>query len=152
MATVVEGIGRLISSNPRRDTNELLTPRRSERKKLKTSVPQDKSVFRDAYVDGNDKLIYLTVRNFLEACNQVFWSHAPNGSFIVKTVGIQALFDILRKLIPNALGQKDLSVHFFVAQLTPAANIDFAGDPFRNASGSGRTEIRRAIERAIGLA
>ena len=115
-------------------------------------MPQDRSVLRDAYIDGNDKLIYLAVRNFLEACDRVFWSQARNGSFIVKTVGIQALFDISRKLIPRGLDQKALSVQFFVDQLSPASHIDFAGDPFRNASGSGRTEIRRAIETAIGLA
>jgi DNA phosphorothioation-associated DGQHR protein 1 len=151
MATVVEGIGRLISTNPRRDINELLTPKRNERLKLRTSVPQDRSVLRDAYIDGNDKLIYLAVRNFLEACDRVFWSHAADGSFIVKTVGVQALFDILRKLIPRSLDQKDLSVQFFVNQLLPAAGIDFSNERFRNASGSGRTEIRRAIETAISL-
>jgi len=151
MATVVEGIGRLISTNPKRDTNELLTPTRSDRSKLRTVVPQDRSVFRNAYIEGNDKLIYLTVKNFLEACDKVFWSIAIEGSFIVKTVGVQALFDVLRKLIPRVLDQKDLSVQFFVTQLSPATNINFADDRFRNASGSGRTEIRRAIESAIGL-
>lgn len=152
MATVVEGILRLVSSNPKRDTNELLTPRPNERKVLESTTPKDKSVLRNAYIEGNDQLIYLIVRNFLDACDKVFWSHAADGSFIVKTVGIQALFDILKKLTPNSLDKKDVSVKFFVDQLSPASSIDFAGANFRNASGSGRIEIRRAIESAIGLA
>jgi DNA phosphorothioation-associated DGQHR protein 1 len=152
MATVVEGILRLISSNPRRDTNALLTPRPNERKILQKVVPKDKSVLRSAYIEGNDQLIYLTVQNFLEACNAVFWTHVKDGSFIIKTVGVQALFDILRKLTPKALEKKDVSVPFFLNELSPASQIDFAGEHFKNASGSGRIEIRRAIETAIGFA
>lgn len=151
MATVVEGILRLISSNPKRDTNQLLTPKPNERVVFKDVKISDKSVFRDAYVNGNDRLIYLTVRNFLEAADKVFWAKAGETSFITKTVGIQALFDILRALVPKALDKKDVSVGFFVDQLTPAANVDFSDPNYRSASGSGRTQIRRAIEAAIGL-
>lgn len=152
MATVVEGILRLISSNPKRDTNELLTPRPKERNTLKSVYPGDKSVLRSAYIDSNDNLIYLTVRNFLEAADSVFWKRAKDGSFIIKTVGIQALFDILRKLASSAVEKKDVSIKSFADRLSAASNIDFAADNFRNASGSGRSEIRRAIEAKIGLA
>jgi DNA phosphorothioation-associated DGQHR protein 1 len=152
MATVVEGIVRLISSNPKRDTNELLTPKPKERNTLKSVAPGDKSVLRSAYIESNDSLIYLTVHNFLEAADKVFWTQAGKGSFIIKTVGIQALFDILRKLASAALEKKDVSVKFFSDRLSAASEIDFAADNFRNASGSGRSEIRRAIEGKIGLA
>ncbi len=151
MATIVEGILRLVSNNPKRDTNELLTPKPNERKVLQKLAAKDKSVLRNAYIDSNDQLVYLIVRNFLDAANTTLWSHARNGSFIVKTVGIQALFDVLRKLVPEAIAQKDVSVKFFLDHLSRASDIDFAGDNFRNASGSGRTEIRRAIEAAMGL-
>ena len=152
MATIVEGIIRLISSNPKRDTNELLTPRPNERRVLENLAPNDKSVLRNAYIEGNDQLIYLIVRNFLTASDSVFWSRARDGSFIIKTVGIQALFDVLRKLTLKTLEKKDVSVKFFIDQLSPASGIDFAAERFRNASGSGRIDIRRAIETAIGLA
>ncbi len=152
MATVVEGILRLISSNPKRDTNELFTPKPNERSALKSVAPTDKSVLRSAYIESNDSLIYLTVRNFLEAANDVFWTHAGEGSFIVKTVGIQALFDVLRKLASSALEKRDVSVKLFADRLSAASDIDFAADSFRNASGSGRTQIRRVIEARIGLA
>jgi DNA phosphorothioation-associated DGQHR protein 1 len=72
MATVVEGILRLISSNPKRDTNVLLTPKPNERDVLSKAAPNDRSVLRAAYIDGNDRLIYLIVRNFLEAAKSVF--------------------------------------------------------------------------------
>ena len=151
MATVVEGILRLISNNPKRDTNELLTPRPNERKVLQRITPRDKSALRNEYISGNDQLIYLTVRNFLAASDQVFWRRATDESFIIKTTGIQALFDILRKLVPKALDSKDVSAQFFLDLLAGASNIDFANETFRKPSGTGRIEIRRAIESAIGL-
>ncbi len=114
MATVVEGILRLISNNPKRDTNELLTPRPNERMVLQTITPRDKSVLRSEYISGNDQLIYVAVRNFLKASDAVFWTHATKESFIKKTVGVQAFFDVLRKLIPTALEKKDVSEKFFL--------------------------------------
>jgi DNA phosphorothioation-associated DGQHR protein 1 len=151
MATVVEGILRLVSSNPKRDTNRLLTPRPNERSVLQRMIPQDRSVLRSEYLESNDQLIYLIVRNFLEASHKAFWEHVPSESFITKTVGVQALFDVLRKLVPKALAKKDVSVKYFFSELSRASGIDFADERFRNASGSGRTEIRRAIENALGL-
>lgn len=151
MATVVEGILKLISSNPKRDTNDLRTPGPNERRVLANDTPHDKSVLRDQYVKENDALIYTIVRNFLDACRQIFWVRANDDSFITKTIGIQALFDVLKKLVPAALEQKDVSTLFFVGRLTPAAEIDFAAENFRSASGAGRTEIRQAIEAAVGL-
>jgi DNA phosphorothioation-associated DGQHR protein 1 len=152
MATVVEGILKLISSNPKRDTNELCTPGPNERKVLGNEKPKDKSVLRSAYIQGNDQLIYTIVRNFLDACLQLFWTPASDDSFIIKTVGVQALFDVLKKLLVAALDRKDVSTKHFTEVLSPAANIDFAAEKFRNASGSGRTEIRRAIEDTSGMA
>jgi hypothetical protein len=52
----------------------------------------------------------------------------------------------------KTLEKKDVSVKFFIDQLSPASDIDFAAERFRNASGSGPIDIRRAIETAIGLA
>jgi len=151
MATVVEGIVRLISTNPKRDTNRLLTPKPNERNVLETTKPEDRSVLRQAYIEGNDRLIYLIVRNFLEAADRVFWMKAGSGSFIVKTVGVQALFDILRKVTPSALESKDVSVRFFADRLSPASDVDFSDARFRSASGAGRSLIRREIETAMGL-
>lgn len=145
-AVVVEGILRLFSTNPKRDTQYLLSPRQKERSALRDGA-KDKSPLRELYLTNNDTLIFTIVLNFLKACDLEFWSKASAGSFIVKTVGVQALFDILRrKLAAAAYGERDVSVDFFRTHLHPAASIDFAGDIFKNASGSGRTIIRRAIE------
>lgn len=151
MATAVEGILRLISNNPKQDANELLDVESKPRSALANSRRKDRSPLRKLYVEGNDKLLFAIVLNYLKVCNRLFWEHAQAGSFITKTVGVQALFDILRSLAERVIVEKDASTGFFEKILTPSANVDFSAPEFRNASGSGRTAIRKAIMDRIGL-
>ncbi|WP_395943301.1 DNA phosphorothioation-associated DGQHR protein 1 [Brevundimonas sp.] len=148
-ATVVEGILRLISSNPKRDANLMLTPPLKTRSALRDGS-RDRSPMREVFIAGQDALLYATVLNYLKVCDTLFWSEARPGSFIVKTVGVQALFDILRKLTLEAASEGDVSEAFFARRLEPAGGIDFSSLEFQNASGTGRSIIRRAIEGAVG--
>jgi DNA phosphorothioation-associated DGQHR protein 1 len=149
-AVVVEGIARLITSNPKTDANNLQTPHKVRRTDIKERR-KDRSPLRVAYFEGQDVVIYTLVLNYLKACDMLFWSKAPADSFILKTVGVQALFDILRRLAADALATKSISTEHFRSILAPAADLDFTEDRFRNASGSGRSIIRRAIEDRIDL-
>jgi DNA phosphorothioation-associated DGQHR protein 1 len=149
-AVVVEGILRLITSNPKRDTNEMRSQGSSSRLSLEGKF-SDKSPLRDVYFKGNDALIYTMVLNYLHACDVIFWEGAKPESFIFRTAGVQALFAVLRNLAKGASVAKDISSEYFSQRLNNAAQIDFAADEFRSSSGAGRTHIRRAIERAIGL-
>lgn len=151
MATAVEGILRLISSNPKRDTSELLTPKPKPRCTLRLSKRHDKSPLRDLYLSCNDQLIYLIVSNYLTAVNNLLWANSKRGSFIVKTIGLQASFDILRKLCSAALTGKDVSVGYFESRLANLRDVDFDHVAFRNASGAGRANIRKFIEVQIGI-
>lgn len=150
-AVVVEGIARLITSNPKTDANNLQTPRKVSRSEIRDRRT-DRSPLREVYFEGQDLVLYTMVLNYLTACQKVFWVFAPTNSFIYKTVGIQALFDILRALAAEAFRTKVISVDHFRSILLPAGDLDFTEDRFRNASGSGRSIIRRAIEERIGLA
>ncbi|MYM87698.1 DGQHR domain-containing protein [Rugamonas sp. FT82W] len=143
-AVVVEGIMRLFTTNPKRDGAALLDIKRKIRKEISESR-KDKSPLRKAYLENEDIVIYQMTLNYLRACASVFWDSASPGSFIVKTVGIQALFDILRTVAAQAYQEKNIGIKYFAALLEPAKNIDFAADAFRNASGSGRSAIRKAI-------
>lgn len=151
MATIVEGILKLISSNPKKDTAELLTPHPKLRKILIKSERKDKSPMRQQYLEGNDQLIFLVVRNFFNAVDKMLWKKASADSFITKTVGIQACMDVLKKLCADSVAAKDVSVGYFEKRLDGVQKVDFGKDTFRNASGSGRTQIRRMIELKIGL-
>ena len=150
-AVVAEGIMRLFTSNPKRDANFMLTSSPKERSTLH-DVFRDKSPLRALYLNGNDNLIYTTVLNYMTACQTLFWARASSTSFIIKTVGVQALFDVLRKLAPKAYQLRDVRVDFFEKELSPASQIDFGAEQFRKASGSGRLVIRRAIDAAIATA
>ncbi len=149
-AVVVEGIMRLYTGNPRKDTAYLLDGHRKERSAL-ADLRKDRSPLRELYLSNQDAVLYTISVNYLKACNELFWKHATENSFILRTVGVQALFDVLRKLAARAHAERNISVDYFRGKLEPAADIDFASDAFRNASGSGRSVIRRAIEGAIGL-
>ncbi|SOE35327.1 DNA phosphorothioation-associated DGQHR protein 1 [Delftia acidovorans] len=149
-AVVVEGVMRLFTSNPKKDTTNLLNGERKKRSEL-LPLRKDKSPLRQAYLESQDAVIYTMTLNFLLACQDIFWKNAQPGSFIIKTVGIQALFDILRLLAADAYQKRDISMRYFSEQLQVAQSIDFSSDAFRNASGSGRSTIKKAIVSAIGL-
>ncbi|MGV8894458.1 MAG: DNA phosphorothioation-associated DGQHR protein 1 [Burkholderiaceae bacterium] len=147
-AVVVEGIMRLYTTNPKKDTTNLLEGERKRRTALR-SLRNDKSPIREVYLTGQDAVIYTMVLNYLNACESLFWSKAKTGSFIVKTVGVQALLDILRSFAADAYAGRDISAQYFVDRLNSAKDIDFAEDKFRNASGSGRSFIRKSILAAL---
>lgn len=150
-AVVVEGIMRLFTTNPKSDSTKLFEEPRKTRMTLEGGR-NDKSPLRKAYLESNDIVIYTLVLNYLRACQQIFWDGAPKGSYITKTIGVQALFDILRtKLARRAYDNKQISVQRFVTDLEHAGAIDFTDVRFRNLSGAGRTFIRREIETAAGL-
>lgn len=147
-AVVVEGILKLISTNPRSDSNLIYKSRKSNRSDLGT----DRSPLRKLYLEQNDAVLYKLIINYFSACKNIFWDKANQNSFIVKTVGIQALFDILKEISPDALYvDKKISLIYFEKYLEISSDIDFSSDEFRNASGSGRRTIREAIASAIGL-
>lgn len=147
-AVIVNGIMRLFTSNPKKDANSLQSTVGRERSTL-VGARNDRSPLRQLYLEGNDVIIYEIVKNYLIACDRVFWRKAAPASYIIKTVGIQALFDILKSNIGKFLANKDVSVDSFVRFLTPAMGIDFAQAEFKNPSGSGRSYIRRALQEAI---
>lgn len=148
-AVVVEGIMKLFSTNPTRDSNFLLSHKNSKREILRHSQRRDSSILREYYLAGNDNFIYTIILNYLNSCEKIFWTNANPNSFIIKTVGVQAIFDILRKILPEALAEKDISLNFFTKKLEPAKELTFTEDKFKNASGSGRSIIRKAIEDKI---
>lgn len=149
-AVIVDGLIRLYSSNPKRDANLMRKDEASPRSEL-WNGPKDRSPLRKSFIEGNDALIYEMALNYLKASEKIFWSHAKRDSFIFRTIGVQSIFDLLRKIAKESLEAKDISVNYFTNLLRGAREIDFADDRFRNPSGSGRTMIRRAIEEATGI-
>lgn len=145
-AVIVDSILKLISSNPIADNNFLLSEAsKNTREHLKNSSRRDQSPLRDLYLSNQDLQIYKVVFNYLSACEELFWSKMKPESFICRTAGIYALFDVLKVIVKQAFQDKDISRDYFVEKLKPAQDIDFSRPEYKQSSGAGRGVIRNAI-------
>jgi DNA phosphorothioation-associated DGQHR protein 1 len=152
MATIVEGIVRLISLNPKRDAYKMAGEVQYEGhdRRILETVNLELTPLRDLYREYNDEVLHMALLNFFKAVDQTLWSSATTGSYIRKTVGIQALFDLSRPLLCDGVRIRDLRVDRFAEVLKAAQQIDFS-DTFYHASGASRTAIRKTLEYALGL-
>lgn len=148
-ATVVDGSLRLFSANPRRDRDQM--HRKSvEAGRNRSMLGPDSTPLRDLYRTTNDKAIYTAIKNFFVAVEKSLWTQAKPQSYINKTAGLQALFDVLVDLLKGFEKDKNISVNFFSDYLVKASHINFADDFFQT-SGKGKTRIKNALELASGL-
>jgi DNA phosphorothioation-associated DGQHR protein 1 len=152
-ATVVEGIVRLISRNPKLDAYAMggrLQYEGKHRSVLLGAQDPASTPLRQLYRSKNDEIIYTGVKNYFTAVNNTFWKQANPKSYIRKTVGVQALFDVARPLFYERATEKDFRTIGFARRLAPATHIDFS-DSFFQASGTGRQRIRNCIELCLKL-
>lgn len=149
MATVVDGILRLISKNPQEDRNIVRRPENRDRGRR--SLASVKTLpLRDAYLAGNDKAIFDLLCNYFSAVREKVWRPSGVGSYLRKTVGVQALFDVLRALLASRpITAANYSVRSLEELLAPCAHLDPNGEKYQ-ASGIGRSEIRRELLEAVG--
>ena len=144
-ATIVDGICALISGNPKRD--RILMQQKSifyGRNRDMIKEIKDISPLRDKFIKLKDKLIYDIILNYFNTIKQYLWDNATVDSYIYKTVGIQASFDIL-KLILQKIDNSEITESLkFDEYISPVSNIDFS-DSFFQASGIGRNRIKNII-------
>jgi len=140
MACVVEGSAKLISQNAKKDRD--LLHRRVIGARSRSLLPMDSSPLRMLYLNNNDDDIYRLLTKFFAVADQQLWSMASLQSYIKKTVGIQALFDVLRLSIER-LGNNP-SVTDFEGILGASSSVDFS-DPAFQASGKGRVRIKNTL-------
>lgn len=150
-ATIVNGISGLITRNATRDLNILRKVELKNRnRKLVNEITYKNTPLREFYLNQNDLLIYKIVVNFFTASDNIlFQKTAGKSSYIKKTVGIQALFDVLRDILLKELKNKKIGVSFFESFLRKVEHIDFDQDYYQ-ASGTGKTRIRNTIQYALG--
>ncbi|MCZ4245460.1 DGQHR domain-containing protein [Pedobacter punctiformis] len=149
-ATIVDGIDGLITSNAKRDrvmmqeVSVFKGRNRSMIKKVK-----DVSPLRELFINGNDQAIYDIITSFFNAFRNQFWLSYNEKSYIFKTVGVQAAFDVLKLILNKESGTLSASIDF-ENYLAKAKGIDFS-DKFFQASGIGRGRIKNIIALATGL-
>ena len=107
----------------------------------------DKSPLRQEYLNKEDDYIFEVINNYLAAVKETVWKDFDPKSYIFKTVGIQALFDLLKRIL---LKEKVFNKNEFTKYLLPAIKYDFSSSSVQ-ASGIGRKDIRNALLLSSGL-
>lgn len=148
MAAMVEGILKLISTNPQSDRDALAYKKSSiwgDKTRKILSSREDKSVLRLQYLNNNDEEIYSILHRYFTAVNRFLWIDAPNNSVIRKTIGISVLFDLLKSII-SSYGI-DASFDEYISKIR---HIDYTSEYFA-LSGGGKTKLRRILKYTMGL-
>lgn len=147
-AAMVEGITKLISSNPQRDRDELVRKRKNffeDKSRRVLKEISDKSVLRELYIETKDEEIYLKLYNYFSSVNKLLWTNADAGSIINKTIGISALFDVLKSLL-----EKYGNISNFDEYIRKLINIPYS-DNYFSLSGKGKSRLKRVMKFHIGL-
>ncbi|CAI1106462.1 DGQHR domain-containing protein [Serratia quinivorans] len=99
----IDGVLSLISNNPRLDrytinSTENIAEKKG-RERLRSEKTRDISPLRDLYIKGNDRAIEQVLTMFFNAVKINLWTEKciENNTILVRTVGISALFQFLRK-------------------------------------------------------
>jgi len=139
-ATIVNGILSLITANNVRDRDKL-HQYKVEKRNRKLLEP-DTTPLRNYFIEGNDLLIYKIIYNFFNASHLILYKE---GSYIFKTVGIQAQFRFLKTLLKeNLQTDKNISQEYFSNFLSKFKHINFK-DNFFTASGIGASRIANVM-------
>lgn len=147
-ATVVDGICSLITSNAKRDRiimqkRKLLFGR--DRKLLFDQ--RDYSPLRTFYLESRDQDIFDIIFEYFAFADNYLWKEYTPKSYIFKTVGVQALFELLKLILSVSCIKKENLDSIYVSFdkiLSNAQTIDFS-DKFFQASGIGKTRIKNII-------
>ena len=73
------------------------------------------------------------------------WSQVDSNSVIFKTIGISALFDLLKAVL-----EKDRNISNFDQYINKINNIDYLNNYF-SLSGAGKTRLKRVLKFRVGL-
>lgn len=149
-ATVVDGICKLISSNPKRD-RIIMQQKHFLKGRSREMIKdiKDVSPLRFLFIEGRDQTIYDTILNYFNEVRKALWQNLSEKSYIVRTVGLQALFDYLRLILMKE-SSRTPDITKFAKYLTPSKRFDFS-DKFYQASGIGRSRMKNVLAIAGGI-
>lgn len=149
-STMVQGITSLISTNVPKDRYYLHKKRLLKKdRSVLVDIPS-KAPLRSEYINNRDGQLYDLVREYFDYCNINFW-HLPDAVFMRKTIGIQALFDLLRHIAKDIINQ-NLEVSFDIVKIyLEKINPEALSRLNINYSGIGRTQIRDVLKAECSL-
>lgn len=141
-ATIVDGILTLISNNPKRDRVEMGQKHifKGRSRSLIKDI-RDSSPLRSLYLNNEDDRIYNIIKSFFESVDNILWNKAESDSYIIKTVGVQALFDLLKRILKEETQFESIN---FAEFLEVFSFVNFSDNYFQ-ASGVGKSRIKRIM-------
>lgn len=146
-AAMAEGILSLFSSNPKRDRDIISATKNSlftKRSRKDVSDQRDSTPLRKLYLENKDQEIYEIIVTFFSVVERNIWRQVCNNSIIKKTIGILALFDLLKNIIKNN-SINTISDNLFDSYIKTFKFIDFSNNYF-STSGLGQGRIKRIIK------
>jgi DNA phosphorothioation-associated DGQHR protein 1 len=151
MASIIDGVLSLISSNPDRDRNALHMKSvdagrdRAMLLEIKSSGP-----LRDLYLNNKDKTLFNILIAYFVAVKAILWKDADDRVVLKKTLGVQACFDFLKVVVKNKGCDFNYSEVFFSNLLQGAGDIDFS-DEFFGVQTKVRARIKNSLLVASGV-
>lgn len=147
-AAMVDGILKLISSNPQLDRDMLAIKKDSlfsvKTRKVLAHI-SDNTVLRNQYIDCKDDEIYDVLDSFFKSVKSILWDKASSDSVIVKTIGISVLFDILKEIL-----RRNATIRQFEGIISMIKDVDYDNNYFQ-LSGIGKTRLRRVLKYKLGF-
>ena len=146
MASVIDGILSLITSNPKNDRIIMHSKSLEDgRSRLLLNNVQTKAPLRLLYLEQEDKTFYELILNYLKVVDQIFWKN--NISIFNKTLGIQALFDVLKEITSINGSHFNYTEEYFYTLFLKSKVINFDSNFF-----DVQSKVRSRIKKSILLA
>jgi DNA phosphorothioation-associated DGQHR protein 1 len=125
MASIIDGILSLITSNPKNDRELMHTVSiKDGRSRVIVKDVTTKAPLRTLFIGNKDKTIFDIVNNYFKALNSILWKH----KVFKKTLGVHACFDFLKFVCSNYDNITSYDEDFFAALLIPSVSIDFTDE------------------------
>lgn len=141
-STIVDAFLSLISSNPKRDRVEMAEKHIFKgRNRRQLSEFRDGSPLREFYLNNQDDIIYKVVFDFFDSVRRILWDNQPQNSYLFKTVGIQALIDLLKRIVKSEYPNININ---FDKYFSNVSNVDWT-DNYFSLAGTGRTRTKRVL-------
>ena len=151
MASIIDGILNLITSNAEKDRSELHTVKISDgRSRKQLANMSTKAPLRQWYLKNQDKTLYEFVLHYFKAVDKVFWRNASESNILNRTLGVQALLDFLKSLAAHKGIDFSYGESYFLKSLEGAKEIDFKQD-FYGVQSKVRSRIRNTLLVTSGL-
>ncbi|MER0441599.1 DGQHR domain-containing protein [Emticicia sp. W12TSBA100-4] len=121
----------------------------------------ERTIFRDWYAQNKDNNIYKTILNYFIAVRETFIDENGNSYWdfdvtpdnaLQRTIGFTALIEVLIRIFPQCVKEKNISVDFFKSFLVKAKSIklvNVGGDRPYPYTSKGASQLKNDFEKLI---